>query len=100
MGLELGLRRNGTGWSKVLGYGYLSTSCSNAWSVVDWAHYMNNTFCSPVGVEVDTFVNDAWVRGYFDGVITGGKTSTWEVETPGNPNNCPDLHYTLKLQRT
>lgn len=92
--------RKGTGWSKVLSYGYKTSTCGYAKSVVDWAHYMNNTFCAPVGVEVDVFVDDAWVKGQSDGSINGGNKATWEFETPSNPNRCPDLHYHLKLVRT
>lgn len=82
-----------TGWSKVSSSGYKVTSCNNVKSAVNLVHYMNNTFCAPVGVDVDTYVDDSWVRGYYNGSVNGGQVSTWTVESPGNPNSCPNLHY-------
>lgn len=61
-----------TGWSLVSSSGYKTSSCNNHTSVVDSAHYNGPTVCDP-----DTWVDDAWSRGYYDGRVNGGLGSTW-----------------------
>lgn len=79
-----------TGWSFVSGDGYKTASCNNHRSIVDWAHYMNNFWCAPT--DVDTYVNDAWARGYFNGTVGGNVLGTWSPEDPSDPQ-CLPLHY-------
>jgi len=80
--------------------GYKTVSCNNVKSVVSWAHYENNVFCALVGVFVDTYVSGDWVRGYYNGSLSGGVSSTWTTESGGDPkDHCPDLHYQTRLVR-
>ncbi len=42
-----------------------------------------------------------WVRGNFDGSVSGGITNgTWTTETGGIPSTCPNLHYHVVLVKT
>jgi|GEM_PF-5299820 len=78
---------------------YGTRTCSVAISTVGWAHYRNHSFCAPVGVKVNTYVDDAYVKGFPSGAIGGGITlGTWTTETDGQPWACPNLHYHVVLE--
>lgn len=88
-----------SGWSKIASSGYKTSSCTVHKSIVDWAHYRNNTFCDIFGgANVNTYVDNAQVHGTNVGGVSGGFLDTWTTEIPSNPY-CPNLHYHVALVR-
>lgn len=92
-----------TSWTMQANSGYYSQTCNNVTSTVDWAHYRNLLFCFHTGFGytiVNSYVDNAWVRGYYNGSVNGGVASTWSTESGVLPQLCPNLHYHAVLVKT
>lgn len=49
---------------------------------------------------VNSYVDDAWVRGYYNGSVNSNVSSTWTAESGILPELCPNLHYHVVTVKT